>query len=186
MCMHAACMDNLWERQIFLYIDMTPFEKAKLLETFNTIYLWVSLSPVSIMYENLSSISKHNSKSGGGCDGCVSECPYQSCQTAASSSGSARLYLDFYSLHNVLSDVCFSSAINIQAPPPLWPQARDGQWGWHNRFFNSKRSVQVIFSLYLCSSSFLISIGSYRAPIKGFINEKASVWPLASEGVNKT
>ena len=38
-CMHAACMDNLWERQIFLYIDMTPFEKAKLLETFNTIYL---------------------------------------------------------------------------------------------------------------------------------------------------
>ena len=111
-------MDNLWERQIFLYIDMTPFEKAKLLETFNTIYLWVSLSPVSIMYENLSSISKHNSKSGGGCDGCVSECPYQSCQTAASSSGSARLYLDFYSLHNVLSDVCFSSAINIKLRRP--------------------------------------------------------------------
>ena len=99
--------------QIFLYndIDMTSFE------TFNTNYLWVSLSPVSIMYENLSSISKHNSKSGSGCDGSVSECPYQSCQTAASSSGSARLYLDFYSLHNVLSDVCFSSAINIQAPP---------------------------------------------------------------------
>ena len=138
------------------------------------------------MYENLSSISKHNSKSGGGCDGCVSECPYQSCQTAASSSGSARLYLDFYSLHNVLSDVCFSSAINIKLRRPS-----DHKPGTDNEddiidFFNSRRSVQVIFSLYLCSSSFLISIGSYRAPIKGFINEKASVWPLASEGVNKT
>ena len=134
------------------------------------------------MYENLSFISKHNSKSGSGCDGYVSECPYQSCQTAASSSGSARLYLDFYSLHNVLSDVCFSSAINIQAPP----RPSDHQPGMENEDDIIDFYIQEEVSMLLHKASVLSHLNWFLAPIKGFINEKAGVWPLASEGVNET